>query len=113
MRVTSVLHALRQMLPRQNAEALSISLPDFLKGYFASNWLKDEKPVRIEHLDELVTLVMERDKKNEKRIFMSEIQTLSAILLTLKNLFKMIPYTVAGISHPFYQELSEAASEIS
>jgi uncharacterized protein (DUF2267 family) len=110
--VSSVMMALRQTLSRQNAETLLVKLPEFLKRHFPVNW-KEEKQIRVEHLDELVTLIMERDKANPKTLFKSELQTLSVILFTLKKLFSVVDPKMAGIGQLFCQEVKEASMEIS
>lgn len=110
--VASVLQALRQTLSLSNADTLMNNLPDFLKLVFASNWKHAEAQVQVEHLDELVNLVMERDKRNRKFLFKSEVQTLSVIILTLKHLYKLIDLdNFEGISQAFRQELRDVPVE--
>ncbi|HYG17874.1 MAG TPA: DUF2267 domain-containing protein [Ohtaekwangia sp.] len=111
--VASVLHALRQTLSVQNATALINKLPDFLKLIFAANWKRDEPQVKIEHLDEFVNLVMERDRKSKKFLFKSDdVFVLSVIILTLKRLYKVVDLdTFEGVSPAFRQELREVPAE--
>lgn len=110
--VTSVLQAFRQTLTLQNANALLNKLPDFLKLAFASNWRRNEEQVRVEHLDEFVSLVMTRDRRNKKYLFKSEVFTLSVIVLTLKKLYKLLDLdTFEGLSQAFRQELRDIPAE--
>lgn len=110
--VTSVLQAFRQTLTLQNANALLNKLPDFLKLAFATNWRRNEEQVRIEHLDEFVSLVMARDRRNKKYLFRSEVFTLSVIVLTLKKLYKLLDLdTFEGLSQAFRQELRDIPAE--
>lgn len=111
--VASVLHALRQTMTLQNANLLLNRLPDFLKIVFACDWETSEEQRPVKHLDELVNLVMERDRKNQKFLFKSEEQTLSIIILTLKKIYRLTDLgNFEGISHPFRQELEEASVEV-
>lgn len=110
--VAEVLQALRQTLSLDYANILLNKLPDFLKLAFASNWEQNEPLMKIEHLDEFVALVMERDEKNQKGLFRNEVQTLTVIILTLKKLDKMIDLeSFNGISPHLRQELRDVPSE--
>lgn len=110
--VASVLQALRQTLTLENANSLLNKLPDFLKLTFASNWEQNEEQVEVNHLDEFVTLVMDRDARYKKGLFRNEVQTLSVIILTLKKL-QRIPdlHSIDGLSPVLLQELRELPSE--
>ena len=110
--VTAVLHAFRQTLSLDTACELLNKLPDFLKMIFASNWKRNEAPVSINHLDEFVTLVMERDRMLKKYLFKSEEHTLSMVILTLKKMHRLVDFdNLKGISASLRQELSEVDSE--
>jgi uncharacterized protein (DUF2267 family) len=110
--VASVLHALRQTLTLENATILMNQLPDFLKLAFASNWEQNEAHVPVEHLDEFVGLVMDRDQKSKRGLFKNEVQTLSVIILTLKKLHKLVDLeNFEGLSNALRQELREVPSE--
>ena len=106
--VASVLQALRQTLPLDRASLLINELPDFLKLSFAANWKRDKDVVKIEHLDEFVNLVMVRDRKSKKNLFRSEVHALSVIILTLKNLYKLVNLDkFEGLSQALKQELKD------
>lgn len=108
MLVASVLQSLRQTLPLDRASLLINELPDFLKLTFAANWKRDEDIIKIEHLDEFVNLVMARDRKSKKNLFKSEVYALSVIILTLKNLYKLVNLDkFEGLSQALKQELRE------
>lgn len=110
--VASVLHALRQTLDRENATKLMNKLPDFLKLTFASNWMYDEATVQVNHLDEFVCLVMDRDRESQRGLFKDEVQTLSVINLTMKKLQKLVDLeNFEGLSAAMRQELKDATSE--
>jgi uncharacterized protein (DUF2267 family) len=111
--VAAVLQALRQTLTLQSANALLNKLPDFLKFVFACNWRQDESQYQVEHLDEFVNLVMERDSKEGKFLFKSELQTLTVIILTLEKLNKLMDLNnFEGLKHAFRHELREASTEV-
>lgn len=111
--MASVLQALRQTLTLDHATLLLNKLPDFMKVVFASNWKKNESRVRIDHLDEFVTLVMERDRQEKKHLFKSEVQTLSVIILVLKKMYNLVDLrNFDGISPMFRQELNDASVEV-
>jgi uncharacterized protein (DUF2267 family) len=111
-RVVTVLHAFRQTLSPQSASVLLNSLPDFLKLAFVTNWKRTETVKSVDHLDELVTLVMTRDKKGDSSIFKSEVQTLSVVILTLKKLLKLSGLeNFEGISPTLRHELDDVPAE--
>jgi uncharacterized protein (DUF2267 family) len=110
--VASVLQALRQTLTLENAAALVNRLPDFLKLAFAANWERGETRVPVEHLDEFVSLIMDRDERSGKGLFRNEVQTLSVAILTLKKLNKLVDLEgFEGISSALKQELREVSPE--
>lgn len=110
-RVASVLHALRQTLTLEHARDLLNLLPDFLKLAFVSNWERDEPQAEVNHLDEFATVVMDRDLKYKKGLFKNEVQTLTVIVLTLKNLQKLVDIeNFEGLSLSFRQELKDLPS---
>lgn len=112
--VSAVLQSLRQTLSLENAEILLNRLPDFLKLAFATNWKRDEPQVHVEHLDEFVDLVMDRDNQYRKNMFRDEVETLSVIIMTLKGLSRMVDLeNFDGLSNALRQELrgvTEAAA---
>jgi uncharacterized protein (DUF2267 family) len=110
--VSSVLQALRQTLTLEDAKALLNRLPDILKLAFAANWERNEQMVNVEHLDEFVALVMERDEKSKRGLFKNEVQTLSAVILTLKKLGKIVDLeNFGGLSTALKQELRDVSTE--
>jgi uncharacterized protein (DUF2267 family) len=110
--VASILQALRQSFTLVEANAFLNLLPDFLKLAFAANWEQNETKVTVNHLDEFVTLVMDRDRKYRKGMFRSEVQTLSVIVLTLKKLEKLIDLqNFEGLSPSLRHELRGLPSE--
>lgn len=110
--VASVLQALRQTLPLERANAFLNQLPDFLKLAFAANWKLNEEQVRINHLDEFVSLLMSRDRKARRFLFKGEVFALSVVILTLKKLYKLIDLDkFDGLSQAFRQELREVPAE--
>jgi uncharacterized protein (DUF2267 family) len=110
--VASVLHAVRQTLSLEVANNLLNKLPDFLKLVFASNWKHNEAKVQAQHLDELVCLLMFREKESRKSYFKNEVQALSVLILTLKQLDKIIDLnTFNGLSLALVHELREVPAE--
>jgi len=111
--MASVLQALRQTLTLEHATELLNKLPDFMKVVFATNWKKDEPRIPITHLDEFVSLVMDRDAAEGKHLFKSEVQTLSIIILVLKKMYKLADIEhFEGLSPAFRQELNDASTEV-
>lgn len=110
--VAAVLQALRQTLTLQNAESMLNLLPDFLKLAFATNWERDEKTVPLQHLDEFVSLVMERDEQKGKGLFHDEVDALTVIVLTLKKLNKLVDLeNFEGLNPILRQELRRVIPE--
>lgn len=85
-RVTAVLHALRQTLTIANANILINQLPDFLRLTFIANWRPEEEIVSVNHLDELVSLIQQRDESSGSHYFHGELQILAITIITLKKL---------------------------
>jgi uncharacterized protein (DUF2267 family) len=111
--LASVLQALRQTLSLENANLLLNKLPDFLKLVFACNWPQHEEQVTVEHLDEFVNLIMERDQRDGKFLFKSELQTLSIVIVTLNRVFKLAELEhFDGLTPAFKHELQEASIEM-
>jgi uncharacterized protein (DUF2267 family) len=109
--LASVLQTLRQTLHLEKANLLLNKLPDFLKLVFACNWPQHEEQVVVEHLDEFVNLVMERDQRDGKFLFKSELQTLSVVIIILNKLFKLIDLEhFEGLTPAFKHELQEAST---
>jgi uncharacterized protein (DUF2267 family) len=110
--LAAVLQTLRQTLSLENSNLLLNKLPDFLKLVFACNWPQHEEQVVVEHLDEFVTLVMERDQRDGKFLFKSELQTLSIVIITLNRLFKLAELeNFDGLTPAFKHELQDASIE--
>lgn len=111
--VSAVLQSLRQTLTLENAELLLNQLPDFLKLAFATNWKRDENQVKIEHLDEFVGLVMDRDnQQSRKNLFRSEVEALSVIILTLRGMSKIVDLlNFEALAPALRQELRDASTE--
>jgi uncharacterized protein (DUF2267 family) len=110
--VAAVLQALRQTLSLDNAKAFLNRLPDILRLAFAANWERNETQVVVEHLDEFVSLVMDRDEKAGRGLFRNEVQTLSVVILTLKKLGKIVDLeNFEGLSPALKQELRDVSSE--
>jgi uncharacterized protein (DUF2267 family) len=110
--VASVLQALRQTLTLEDAELLLNRLPDFLRLAFATNWERDEPRVVVNHLDEFVCLVMDRDEKQKKGLFKDEVDTLTVVILTFKKLHKIIDVeNFEALSPALRQELRDVSSE--
>ena len=111
--LASVLQTLRQALTLEHANALLNRLPDFLKLVFACNWPRQEEQMMVDHLDEFVNLVMERDKRCGKSIFKSELQTLSVVIITLKKLFRLLDLEkFEGLAPSFKLELQKASADV-
>lgn len=110
--VAAVLQSLRQTLSLEENKYLLNRLPDFLKLAFAANWEQHEPRIQVEHLDEFVSLVMDRDEKARKGLFRTEVQALSVVILTLKKLNKIVDLeNFDGLSPLLKQELREVSSD--
>jgi uncharacterized protein (DUF2267 family) len=110
--VASVLQSLRQTLSLEENTAILNRLPDFLRLAYAANWEQNEDRVRVQHLDELVSLVMDRDEKSKKGLFRTEVQALTVVILTLKKLSKIIDLeNFEGLSPSLKQELRDVPTE--
>ena len=110
--VAAVLQSLRQTLSLEENNYLLNQLPDFLRIAYTANWEQHEPRVRVEHLDEFVSLVMDRDEKTKKGLFRTEVQALSVVILTLKKLNKIVDLeNFDGLSPQLKQELREVFTE--
>lgn len=110
--IQSVLHAVRQTLSLKSASVLLNQLPDFLKLAFVTNWKENEKRIFIKHLDEFVSLIMEKEENKNKSYFKNEVLVLSVVVLTLKKLFKIVDLEqIEDFSPALLQELKEIPAE--
>ncbi len=110
--VAAVLQSLRQTLTMEENNTLLNQLPDFLQLAYAANWQQHEPRVKVDHLDEFVSLVMDRDEQSGKGLFRTEVQALTVVILTLKKLNKLVDLeNFDGISPLLKQELREVSSE--
>lgn len=110
--VAAVLQSLRQTLSLEENTYILNRLPDFLRLAYAANWEQHEPRVRIQHLDELVSLVMDRDDKSKKGLFRTEVQALTVVILTLKKLARIIDLeNFDGLSPLLKQELRDVSTE--
>lgn len=108
----SVFQTLRQALPLKSTNALLNKLPDFLKLAFVANWRRNEGQANVSHLDELVGLLMDREKNNSRSYFRNEVQALSIVILTLKQLDKLVDlHSIEGISSSLLHELKNVPAE--
>jgi hypothetical protein len=86
-------------------------LPDFLKLAFVTNWKRDEEQIVVQHLDEFVNLVMDRDNVERRNLFRDEVFTLSVIIMTLKGISKMVDLEhFEGLSPALRQELRHVST---
>jgi uncharacterized protein (DUF2267 family) len=109
--VGAVLQSLRQTLTLENADLLLNRLPDFLKLAFVTNWKRDEEQIVVQHLDEFVNLVMDRDNVERRNLFRDEVFTLSVIIMTLKGISKMVDLEhFEGLSPALRQELRHVST---
>ncbi|MCJ7465945.1 MAG: DUF2267 domain-containing protein [Maribacter sp.] len=59
--LTSILHALRDIIPTEESLQLIAQLPLFLKGVYVNGWnIKKEKP-KVKHMAEFLDLVRQHD----------------------------------------------------
>jgi uncharacterized protein (DUF2267 family) len=86
-RITSVLHAYRQTLTNEQASLIINELPDYFKIAFVTNWQYTEHPVKIDHLDQFIDLLLTRD--HDKSLFRSEVEALSVSILVFKKIIEL------------------------
>ena len=110
--VAAVLQSLRQTLSLEENNYLVNKLPDFLRLAYAANWEQNEPQVRVQHLDEFVSLVMDRDEKARKGLFRTEVRALTVVILTLKKLDKIVDLeSFHGLSPLLKQELRDVSTQ--
>lgn len=106
--VEHVLTCLGETLTPANAARLTRKMPDFFKLLFATSWRRAKKAAAINHLDELVNAVIERDQQERHRVLKRETQALSAVVITLKKLEKLVNLQqFDGLSHSIRRQLSD------
>ncbi|NJM24342.1 MAG: hypothetical protein HC859_01245 [Bacteroidia bacterium] len=83
-------------------------MPDFFKLLFVTSWRRAKKAAVINHLDELVSAVIERDQQERHRVLKRETQALSAVVITLKKLEKLVNLQqFDGLSHSIRKQLRD------
>ncbi len=59
--LTSVLHALREIIPTEESLQFIAQLPMFLKALYVNGWSIKKKKPRVKHMADLVALVKDMD----------------------------------------------------
>jgi hypothetical protein len=113
--VRIVLNKLRGSFSLQQLNDTLNNAPSFVQWLIGYNQQHEE--IHIKHLDELVELLIAEDKQSGMRLFKSEIETLSIVILILRQIqilfekvgISILPYTMerelqaAMISETFYE----------
>jgi hypothetical protein len=113
--VRIVLNKLRGSFSLQQLNDTLNNAPFFVQWLIGYNQQHEE--IHIKHLDELVELLITEDKQSGTRLFKSEIETLSIVILILRQIqilfekvgISILPYTMerelqsAMISETFYE----------
>jgi hypothetical protein len=113
--VRIVLNKLRGSFSLQQLNDTLNNAPSFVQWLIGYNQQHEE--IHIKHLDELVELLITEDKQSGMRLFKSEIETLSIVILILRQIqilfekvgISILPYTMerelqaAMISETFYE----------
>ena len=98
--VRTVLKKTQGSFSFQQLNETMTSAPAFIKWLVGYNQQHEE--IRINHLDELVELLMAEDQRLGTRLFASEIEALSIVILILKQIqmlfekigINILPYTI-------------------
>jgi hypothetical protein len=113
--VRIVLNKLRGSFFLQQLNDTLNNAPSFVQWLIGYSQQHEE--IHIKHLDELVELLIAEDKQSGTRLFKSEIETLSIVILILRQIqilfekvgISILPYTMerelqaAMISETFYE----------
>ena len=59
--LTSILHALRDIIPIQESFQFMAQLPMFIKGVYVHGWSSKQKKLRIKRMSEFIDLVRQHD----------------------------------------------------
>ena len=59
--LTSILHALRDIIPPEESLQLIAQLPIFLKGVYVNGWNINKKKPKVKHMAEFLDLVRQHD----------------------------------------------------
>jgi uncharacterized protein (DUF2267 family) len=97
-RIVSILQAYRQTLSAEQATLIVNELPEYFKIAFITNWHYSEQPIKMDHLDQFVELVLSRDQ--EKTIFKSEVEVLSVSILVFKKLIELCKEKAVTLFNP-------------
>ncbi|HTE31014.1 MAG TPA: DUF2267 domain-containing protein [Chryseolinea sp.] len=110
--VRAVLSQLRRTLSHDQATLVIKNLPSLFQLLFIANWKYEDKDTPIRHLDELVDIVYQEDRKSHDSLFTSEIDTLNSVILVLTKLDKF--FGILGLNvfrYSLTQELKQAIIE--
>jgi hypothetical protein len=108
--VRIVLNKLRGSFSLQQLNDTLNNAPSFVQWLIGYNQQHEE--IHIKHLDELVELLIAEDKQSGMRLFKSEIETLSIVILILRQI--QILFEKVGISIlPYTMERELQAAMIS
>ncbi len=108
--VRCVLSQLRKSLSHEQTSQLIRKMPDMFQLLLVSGWKYDEREPSVKHLDELADNVYKQTILNEKRLFSTEIEALSTVLLVIKKLdkfFGLLGFNV--LRYTITEEIKQAA----
>lgn len=109
--VRCVLSQLRNSLSHEQATVLIRKMPEIFQLLLISNWRYDEKEVVLTHLDELADNVYKQTLSQEKKLFSTEIEALSTVLLVIKKLDKFFGLLGFNVLHyTITEEIKQAAA---
>lgn len=109
--VRCVLSQLRKSLTHDQALQLIRRLPETFQLLLITGWRYDERESSIQHLDELADHVYKHTLSQSKRLFSTEIEALSTVILIIQKLDKF--FGVLGLNLLHYtitQEIKQAAA---
>lgn len=109
--VRCVLSQLRTLLTHDQASELIRKMPDIFQLLLISDWRCDEKEASIKHLDELADNVYQKTIFKEKKVFYTEIEALSSVILVIKKLdkfFGLLSFNI--LRYTITEEIKQAAA---
>lgn len=109
--VRCVLSQLRKSLTHEQTSQLIQKMPDIFQLLLISGWRYEEKEASVNHLDELTDNVYKQTLVSEKRLFSTEIEALSSVLLIIKKLDKFFGLLGFNVLHyTITEEIKQAAA---
>ena len=110
--VGKVVSHLRRGLTTAQITKLVDHLPGVFQLMLVHEWAPDEEQKSFKHLDEFVESIYAEDRISSSSVFTTEVETLNAVIVILRKLYKYLNlFSFDILKHPMMEELKQIPLE--